>query len=183
MRALLLLAAIGVSACASANGPAERATETTRIVGGTAGTSSLSMTASTSASVTSVAFPIDRVWRLMPGVYDSLGIGLTVADPARRFIGNEGMKAHQKLKNVMLSQYIDCGEAQIGPSADSYDIFLSVTSTLQSVSPTETRVSTIVDAAGKPITHAQDYSRCTSKGTIETKIAAILAARRAASTK
>src|SRR5438270_6110646 len=80
MRMMSVIAIAALAACASANGATERPTETTRIVGATGGTSTLSMSSNTSASVTTIAFPIDRVWRLMPSVYDSLGIHLTVAD-------------------------------------------------------------------------------------------------------
>jgi hypothetical protein len=87
------------------------------------------------------------------------------------------MKIRQRLGTVLLSKYIDCGQAQIGPSADSYDVYLNVTTTLAAESGAETQISTVVESAAKPINFAQDYSRCTSKGTIENAISAIVAGR------
>jgi hypothetical protein len=177
----LLVLSVAAPGCGSGSsaGTAPRP-ETTRIQGSSIGGGSnttITMTSNTSASVTSVAASLDRVWRLLPGVYDSLGIVLTTLDPAKHLIGNEGMKIRQKIKNVALSQYIDCGQAQIGPSADSYDVFLAVTTQVVMKSATETQIGTMVEASAKPVMFSQDYSRCSSKGTIETKVAAILNAR------
>ena len=124
-----------------------------------------------------VAYPLDQVWRALPGVFDSLKIPLTTVDPSRHLIGNEGMKIRQKLGTVALSQYLDCGQAQIGPSADTYDVFLSVVTTLRSTSAAETELSTTVESAAKPLAFGQEYSRCTSKGGIETRIVSILNGR------
>ena len=135
------------------------------------------MIASDAASVTRVGFPIDVVWRALPAAYDSLKIPLTTLDPKAHHLGNEGMKIRQRLGTVSLSKYIDCGQAQIGPSADSYDVYLNVTTTLNARSGAETEIATIVESAAKPLNFGQDYTRCTSKGTIENAISAIVAAR------
>lgn len=181
MRLLALLSAGALAGCASTNSTTSARPETVRVVSGPGtSTTSLTINASANASVAKLSFPIDKVWRALPGVYDSLGIPLTMLDATKHVIGNEGMKIRQRLKDVALSKYIDCGQAQIGPSADSYDVFLTVTSLVRATSPTETEVATTVEAQAKPITFAQEYSRCSSKGTIETKVASILSARLAA---
>lgn len=178
MRCLLLCSTIALAACASGATNTSGSTQATaRVSGGGSGTTNVRMDATNVASVSRVAYPIDRVWRLMPSVYDSLGITLTTLDGTKHFVGNEGMKVRQKLKGVALSTYIDCGSAQIGPSADSYDVFLAVTTVLRAVTPMETEIATTVESAAKPITFAQDYSRCATKGKIETAISAIVAAR------
>src|SRR6185369_5080988 len=78
------------------------------------------------AKVTTVAYPVDRVWLVLPAVFDSLGIVLTDFDEKTHVIGNAGMKAHKALGKVSLGTYIDCGATQGFPSADSYDIQMSV---------------------------------------------------------
>src|SRR4051812_41974930 len=102
---LIVLAAGG--ACAGGSTTTTSRPETMRVVNG-AGTATgqFTMNATNSASVTKVAMPIDRVWRLMPAVYDSLKIPLTTLDGAKHFVGNEGMKVRQKLGGVPLSRYI-----------------------------------------------------------------------------
>ena len=181
MRGIALLSVVALSACASGSTTSGTAAQpqTTRVTGGggLSGTA-IRMATSDAASVTRVAFPLDLVWRTLPVAYDSLKIPLTVLDPKEHHLGNEGMKIRQRLGTVMLSKYIDCGQAQIGPSADSYDVFLNVTTTLTAApSGAETEISTVVESAARPLNFGQDYARCTSKGTIENAISAIVAAR------
>ena len=178
MRHPLPLILVALAACASGGSQGSTRPETIRVVGG-GGTSSTSInvTTSTSVAVSRLSYPIDRVWRALPAAYDSLKIPLTTLDVSRHFIGNEGMRIRQKLGTVALSQYIDCGQAQIGPSADSYEVYLVVTTTARSLSPTETEISTTVESAARPITFSQEFSRCATKGAIEARIADIVGAR------
>lgn len=176
LRPLAVLSLLSLSACASGGGPAARPDETIRVAG-SSGMNSFKLADNTTSNVSRVAFPIDKVWRTLPAVFDSLKIPLTTADGAKHLIGNSGMKIRQRLGTVQLSKYIDCGQAQIGPSADTYDVFLSVMTTVRSVSPTESEIQTTVESAAKPITFAQEYSRCSTKGKIETSISDIVAAK------
>lgn len=179
MRGIALLSLMMLAACASGSTTAGRP-ETMRVVGGGGlSTGGFNMNATSTASTSKIAFPIDAVWRALPAAYDSLKIPPTTLDPKTHHFGNEGLKIRQKLGGVSLSRYIDCGQAQIGPSADSYDIFLNITTTLNPSGAGETEVSTMVEAAAKPLI-GQDYTRCTSKGTLENTIAAIVAAKLAA---
>jgi hypothetical protein len=176
-----ILSLFALAACASGNSTTTTRPETMRVVaGGGTATGQFNVTSTTAASVSKAAYPIDRVWRLMPAVYDSLKIPLTTFDGAKHLVGNEGMKIRQRLGGAPLSRYIDCGQAQIGPSADSYDVFLAVTTTIRSLSPTETEIATTVESQAKPMTYAQEYSRCSSKGTLEVLIADIVAKKLAA---
>jgi hypothetical protein len=185
MRHVIVLSVLGLGACASGPSQTSSQTETVRVFGGggTSASTAIGIRNTTSANASRLGYPIDRVWRALPAAYDSLKIPLTTLDANKHFIGNEGMKIRQRLGTVALSTYIDCGQAQIGPSADSYDIFLAVTTTVRSLSATETELATTIEAAGKPVAFAQDYARCGTRGIIETKIAAIVGARLAAGAK
>ncbi len=177
MRGIALLSFVTLVACASGStsGGTAAQPQTTRVVGG-GGLSggAFRMSTADAASVTKIAFPLDLVWRTLPAAYDSLKIPLTLLDAKMHHLGNEGLKIRQRLGTVMLSKYIDCGQAQIGPSADSYDVFLNVTTTLSAASGAETQISTVVESAARPLNFGQDYVRCTSKGTIENAISAIV---------
>jgi hypothetical protein len=179
MRGIALVSLMVLGACASGSGSGSSRPETMRVSGGggIGGASAITMNTSTTASVTKVAFPIDQVWRMLPVAYDSLKIPPTTLDPRAHHFGNEGMKIRRQLGGVALSKYIDCGQAQIGPSADSYDVFLSVMTTLGASDGGSTDVSTIVEAAARPLHFGQEYTRCTSKGTIENAISGIINAK------
>lgn len=166
MRCIPILAVVAVCGCASA-GQSSSSTQTVSVEGA----GSLRINSNATAVTKDVPFPLDRVWRLMPAVFDSLGIPITRIDPATHMIANEGAKARQRLKGVAFSQYFECGASQIGPNADSYDIFYTVTTQVTTTGPASARIATLVEASARPVSFAQEYSRCTSKGTLEAKIA------------
>lgn len=176
MRRLVLLTFVLLPACASSSASSSgQGPSTQTIHGGSAG----SMTVSTSSSndVIRLAYTPDAVWRIMPSVFDSLGITLNTVDQASKTVGNSGLKIRQKLGKSPLSKYLDCGTTQIGPNADSYDVILSVLSVVSADGTAGTKVSTTVEASAKPVTYSQGYSRCSSKGGIETRISELVKTR------
>jgi hypothetical protein len=124
-----------------------------------------------------VAFPVDQVWRVLPAVFDSLGIPVTLLEPARRVIGNPGFKAHRRLGAAALSRYIDCGQAQSFPSADTYDVHLAVHTQLSAGDAGTATVATMLQASARPMSYGGDYARCSSKGTLESAIATAVKGR------
>jgi hypothetical protein len=92
-------------------------------------------------------------------------------------MANEGFKVRQKLRNERLSNYFECGTTQVGPNADSYELFVTVRSYLEPLKEdsTRTRMTVAVTAAAKPLQFAQDYSRCTSKTALERRMLDVIA--------
>lgn len=177
MRRVLSLSAILLSGCASTQGssPPPMPDQTVRIPssgGGTATT--LAIAQSTSPSVKLVRASAERIWSVLPAVYDSLGIPVTDRDPAARTIGNSSFKVRRKLGAVPLSRYLDCGSTQGAPSADSYEILLSVNTRVNSGSPESTTISITVDAMGRPVFLSAEYVHCGSKGGLEQRFFDIL---------
>jgi hypothetical protein len=127
------------------------------------------------AGVSLLWIPIEAVWQDLPAVYDSVGIPRTTIDPATHTIGNLGMQIRRQLGKVRLSKYLDCGSAQQGPSADSYDVHLKVTTQLLAEPSGHTRVTTVVDGMAKPVLLSGEYTRCASTGEIELKVHDLLA--------
>lgn len=135
------------------------------------------MSATDNSSTHTLAVTPDQVWKLLPGVLDTLGIPVGTLEPASRTIGNSGLKIRGRLKGVPLSRYIDCGNStQIGPNADSYDVNLVF---LAEVRPAQggSTVRVTLQAVAKPVNFAQDYSQCSTKGMLESRFFDILSAR------
>ena len=173
MRATAFIGLIAISACASGNSsPGSSAAGTQAIVRG----SDIRSAPSNPDHVTLIESSVAPVWRALPAVYDSLGIPLTVMDFKQHLIGNQGMKIRQTLGKVALSKYIDCGNGQIIPSADSYDIFLSVVTHVRPNEPVGSDLVTTMSAAARPLNVSQEYSQCSSKGELEKKIAELVKA-------
>jgi hypothetical protein len=173
MRIISLLCLGCLTACASSNTLSTGRTETMRAAGGASmnsGSTGVSLSPSSSEYTAMVASSINNVWRVMPGVYQSLQISLTRLDQGSHTIGNEGFKALKSLGGIPLSKYIECGTTQIGPNADSYDVHLSIVTQLTSNENGTTKITTNLEAAARPMAYAQEYSRCSTKGVLEAKL-------------
>jgi hypothetical protein len=161
----LILLCAGFMACASGGTPTSR-TETTYIPGASG---ALTIRTDDGAVSALIDAPMDRLWVMLPSAYDSLGIPISLIDPKKRTMGHEGFKVHAKLGKERLSTYFECGTTQVGPNADSYELYLTVLSTAEAVS-TRTRVTTTISAAAKPLQFSQAYSRCSTKGVLEKRL-------------
>jgi hypothetical protein len=141
------------------------------------GTVGLSQNASTSNVSTPVSYSLDQVWRVLPAVYAALGIPVQLIDPKTHQVGNEGFKTRKTLGTTPLSTYIECGKTQIGENADSYDVVLTVLTSVQPGNSGGSNVVTTIEASAKPVTYSQEYSRCSSKGRLEAQLVDSLMAR------
>lgn len=175
MRALVVALSVAVVSACSSNPPigGAPAPETIRV----SGTGSVTVTSNATAGVSIVAGSIAKVWRLLPMVYDSVGLHVATLDPARHLIGNGDTKLRRQLGGVPLSRFLDCGQTQIGYNADSYEVVLTVQTQLQSDSSGATTVRTLVTAMSKPIAFSQDYSACSSTGKLEARVSDVIRAK------
>jgi len=170
MRGAVALVVLASTACASSHPGSSRPTsESVRVMGETGRT--IRMAGSDGASVGSVPFTPERVWTVLPAVYDSLGIPIATVDSKRFLIGNTGFKLTQKLGKTSLSKLIDCGRTQGFPSADSYEVYLQVTTHVQPKDQGST-LSTLVEAAARPASLSGEYVKCSSGGVLEAAIIA-----------
>jgi hypothetical protein len=174
--ASVVLVSVVLGACAtspSSVGTARPATQTV----GTEASGAIRIAPGSGPDVATLPFAIAKVWAALPIAMDSLGIPVSQLDPATHLIGNSGFKIRQRLGKTNLSKYLDCGQTQIGPNADSYDVQLTVMMGLQSAGEASTRVSTTVSAMAKPILYNQGYSGCSTKGELETRLLNIVKAQ------
>jgi hypothetical protein len=178
LRSGALAAVTFATACAS-GGASSTAAGTGTVSQSLPGTQAGSMVVTTSntADVVAVPFSPDAVFRILPSVYDSVAVSVNTIDPAKRVIGNNGFKVRTRLGKKYLSQLMDCGNSQIGPNADTYDVFLSVLTTVMADGTTGARIATVLDAQARPATYNQPYSRCTTKGALELRISELVTAR------
>lgn len=183
MRRFVALAALAGLGCASSGTtpqPAAPPQQTVRVgtlggsLGGGPGSSGLTIVPSGGPNILKVSAPVDAVWRALPSVYDSLAVPVTTLDQRRRTIGNEGFKIRRRLGKTQLSQYLECGRSQMEPNADEYEISMSVVTTAHASDSTQTTVTTTVQASAKGLQFAGQFSQCTSKGELETKLQALL---------
>ena len=174
--ASLALVALGACASAGTSGAAGAPASQTISVIGAAGGAQINTPGENTTHVQTLPFAVDQVWRMLPAVFDSLGIPVQTLDGVKRTIGITGYAIRRRLKTVPLSRFIDCGTSQMGPSADDYDVRLTVLTTVRAGEGGAT-VTTSLEALARPLNYAQEYSRCSTKGALEQRIIDVLQAR------
>lgn len=167
MRATVVLSLAVLSACASSKPGSAIASGGAEVP---IGTSTFRIRPTDGPTVHDVPFDLQEVWRALPVVFDSLGITITEVDATHHVMGSPGFKAHKRLRNVALSKLIDCGSTQGFPSADEYDVNLSVLTQVEAAKAGSTSVATKVDAAARPMAFPGAYTKCSTKGLLETSI-------------
>lgn len=175
MRGLSLSCAVLVMSCASNPAPEPPAPlpQTVRIHSA-GGTGRLTIIPSGGPNVLKVPASIDRVWRVLPALYDSLSIPLTVFNARDRVIGNEGFKLRRRLGKTPLSTYLECGRSQMGQNADEYEITMSVVTRAVAVDSQQTTLTTVIEASGVGLQFAGQSAPCTSKGGLEDRLRQLL---------
>lgn len=144
---------------------------------GVAGSSDrMSIAPSTGPHRNTLDATVDDVWRALPAAFDSIGVPVGRLDLGNKLIANDGLKIRQRLGKVSLSRYIDCGQTQIGPNADSYEVYIILAVQARAASTTSTALTTTFEALSRPIAFSQGYSRCTSNGSLEAKLLAAVTA-------
>jgi hypothetical protein len=175
MRPISIFSCMALMACASANtpqsGPGTIPVETVRIQPGSGSGMTMSTIPNVPSHAATVAYPLDRVWGAVRAAYDSVSVPVAIMETSTGTIGNGNLRVRRRLGTTMLSRYINCGSTQGGPSADTYEVQLSVSTTVRpGTTAGTTTVTTSVEARGRPITISSEYTICTSTGALEARI-------------
>lgn len=116
-------------------------------------------------------FGVASVWVALRAAYDSLSLPVGSVDEASHTLGTPArVRVVRRLGKIPLSKFLNCGDTQGRPAADSYEVQLTVQTTLQPVNSATTTVLTTVVAEARPITFSGEYARCTSTGALETAL-------------
>lgn len=127
-----------------------------------------------------VRVPPERVWALMPGVYDDLGLPSAPGSDAtgERLILTPMMRIRGPLyENERTSDYLDCGTSMArGPIADAYEVnFALITRVIPAANGTLLEI--IVDGHARDRTQPGTPVPCVTRGKFEEQIVAYLMQR------
>jgi hypothetical protein len=175
MRVHHIVSLVALAGCASGGGTTTAgkpdAPATVRVSTATGTAMAVTLSNSTDANVSALPYSVDDVWRVLPAVYDSLGIPITLRDGAKRVIGNDGLNIRRRLGTTPLQRYLDCGNTQGAPSADTYEIHMTMQSVVSAGDGGGSKLSTVIEAMGKPVAFSGEFVRCGTTGALEKRIA------------
>ena len=181
MRSFLLVTAIVATAtgCASTSGGAPVAeaptptptVSTGRIVTGNGQTLQMNtMNIDLDVKLFVTGTP-DEAWAVLPGVYSELLIPVSVNDTRTKTIGNTGWKTRRSIGRVPAQRYLDCGSSGTLENAETYQLSLSIVTTVLPNANGGSVISTAISGSGKnPVTSSSAEVRCASKGDLELRI-------------
>ena len=120
----------------------------------------------------------DKLWGVLPAVYDSLGIRLTTMNSAGRTLGVQNARMRRRLGGEAISRSLSCGTGITGEdNADSYDVFVTVMSAVEPRGGDRAVLRTWVQATARATGTASAPVRCGSTGWLERRIAQLAAER------
>ncbi len=124
-----------------------------------------------------VPFDATDAWRVLPLVFDSLAIPVTLRDPETRTLGNQGFAVRNRLGAVSAARLFDCGMQQGAPNASTWELHVAIITTVEPAGAAAARILTSVDVRGRPAALGGSYNHCSSKGLLEQRIAEQVAQR------
>jgi hypothetical protein len=129
----------------------------------------------TAASVIDLEVPVGltSAWAVLPEVFEILGIEATTVDRPSYSAGNERFVV-RSIDRQALSNYLECGSSFGRARADQYEVTMQILVQLAGAPGGATRIRTTLDAYARPRDVAGNAYHCTSKGTLERRIAELV---------
>lgn len=112
-------------------------------------------------------------------VYADIGVPIGTMQSAQGVIGNARYRVPSRgLSGIRLSSVLDCGvDPHAGPRTDSYEVMLSVLSTVAPDGDSASYVTTVIEGQARPRGASNDAIHCSTTGSLENVIADRLKAR------
>jgi hypothetical protein len=139
--------------------------------GGNSGLQGVTLVVGGNAQTITLPAIRESVWPQLAAAYESLGIPLTYKDDAAFRLGNEQFKARRAINGLQLRTALDCGSDLTGEKAETYEIRLTVESSLAaSTNGNATDLTTNVSGIGRSASVSGSDVTCSTRGEIERRI-------------
>ncbi len=170
----MLASVVSLAACGATGGASAPATPMplAGLGGNTAtGVSNMQVMVGGSEQKAVVRASREAVWAKLPAAYEWLGVPLTDRDETAFRLGNLQLKARRALNGLPLRSIVDCGSDLNGEKAETYDIRLTLETTVASTSsPDVAELTTMVTAVGRSPNFNNGEINCSTKGELERRI-------------
>lgn len=173
---LALLVAGVLLGCATSSDGVRQETSTPvamRIQG--AGGGDVHFTSELSKGTFHLQWAVEEVWLVAPSVFEELGIEINYRISQGRAIGNSNFRV-RRVDGARNSRYLDCGYGSTAvPNADGYEVTGSLITTFRPGEDGTTVMETVFTASARAREVSGGTIPCTSKGTLEQRMAEIMA--------
>lgn len=177
-RARLAVAALATLACASSGstgvGPYEQSHV---IVDAPGGRYDLLLTREQYLSSDTLTVTPKAAWPALVQTYAAFGVPLQGADQSRYMIATQYFHAHSSFAGERMSRWLECGSTMTGDIATTYEITLRFGSLLDTSVVGRTIVRSAVTATAVATGTGTTPVQCSSRGSLEKRIAALVAAK------
>lgn len=116
-------------------------------------------------------------WPALVQAYAAFGVPLQGADQTRYMIATNYFHAHSSFAGERLSRWLECGSTMTGDIATTYEITLRFGSLLDTSVVGRTIVRTAVQASAIATGTGTTPVQCSSRGSLEKRIAALVASK------
>jgi hypothetical protein len=181
-RKLLPLAAAGLAAamvgCASAGSGSQGPYQQSHVtVDGPGGRYDLLLTREQYLSSDTLTVSTKKAWPALVQTYAGFNVPLQGADPVRYMIATQYVHAHATFAGERMSRWLECGSTMTGDIASNYEITLRFGSLLDTSVVGRTVVRTTLSATAIASGSGTTPIECTSRGSFEKRIAALVASK------
>lgn len=176
--ARLAIASLATLACASTGstgvGPYEQSHV---IVDAPGGRYDLLLTREQYLSSDTLTVAPKAAWPALVQTYAAFGVPLQGADQSRYMIATQYFHAHSSFAGERMSRWLECGSTMTGDIATTYEITLRFGSLLDTSVVGRTIVRSAVTATAVATGTGTTPVQCSSRGSLEKRIAALVAAK------
>src|SRR5690348_13092451 len=173
----LVAAAVTVASCASTNAVNTGYRQEHMVVDAPGGRFDLLLTSDHELSSDTLVLPPAQAWRGLVQTYAGFGAPLQGADGQRYMIATESFHAHATFAGERMNRWFDCGQSITGDIATSYEITLRLGTLIDTSSTGRSIIRSAIDATAIAPGSGTTPVECSSRGTLEKRIAALAAAQ------
>ena len=120
------------------------------------------------ASITEIPIAPAQAWPAVKRAYQALGIDVIVDNPAMHQLGNASFFKSRSMGGHRMAEFVECGQSMTGPKADTYRIYMSLLTMVNSDGKGGSRIETTFSAAAQDVSAgATDRIPCGSSGKLE----------------
>jgi hypothetical protein len=173
--AVVTLAGLGACSSTGGGGTTSAPVPVSVVTQSTTGASmggGLSIVNTTQGQTVAIAGSREAVWTRVVAAYDALGLPIAYKDDAKYVVGNDQIKARRAIRAVQMRDAVDCGSDLNGDKAETYEIRLSISSTVAAAADGTAELTTTVSGVGRsPSFGGNSDVNCPTKGAFERAIA------------